>query len=106
MTSSITPLKCLTTGSPAFDRILGGGLPERSLNVIAGEPGAGKTLFALQMLFHLAKQGKKALYFTTLSEPALKLIGYMQQFSFFDEAAVDREVVFADLGCVIRRQGV
>ena len=42
----------LTTGSPAFDGILGGGFPVRSVNVIAGEPGAGKTLFALQMLFH------------------------------------------------------
>ncbi len=64
----------LSTGSAAFDRILGGGLPLRSVNVIAGEPGAGKTIFALQMLFHLARQGKKGLYFTTLSEPSLKLI--------------------------------
>jgi len=44
--------------------------------VIAGAPGVGKTLFALQMLFHLAGQGKKCLYFTTLSEPALKLVNY------------------------------
>jgi KaiC/GvpD/RAD55 family RecA-like ATPase len=39
------------------------------VNVIAGELGTGKTLVALQMLFHLARQGKKCLYFTTLSEP-------------------------------------
>ena len=76
-------------GSAAFDRILGGGLPVRSVNVIAGEPGAGKTLFSLQMLFALARQGKKGLYFTTLSEPSLKLIQYMQQFSFFDESLLD-----------------
>jgi circadian clock protein KaiC len=98
-------LERLTTGSAAFDRILGGGLPARSLNVIAGEPGAGKTLFALQMLFALARQGKKGLYFATLSEPSLKLLKYMQQFSFFDEALLERGVVFADLGSVIRRQG-
>jgi len=95
----------LTTGSAAFDRILGGGLPMRSVNVIAGEPGAGKTLFALQTLFHLARQGKKSLYFTTLSEPSLKLIGHGQQFSFFDARLVDREVVFADLGSVLRTKG-
>ena len=98
-------LERLATGSPALDRILGGGLPLRSVVVIAGEPGAGKTLFALQMLFHLARQGKKGLYFTTLSEPSLKLVSYMQQFSFFDQRLVDNGIVFADLGSVIRGKG-
>jgi circadian clock protein KaiC len=98
-------LERLTTGSAAFDRILGGGLPVRSVNVIAGEPGTGKTLFSLQMLFALARQGRKSLYFTTLSEPSLKLIQYMQQFSFFDESLIERGIVFADLGSVIRRKG-
>jgi circadian clock protein KaiC len=95
----------LTTGSTAFDRILGGGIPARSVNVIAGQPGAGKTLFSLQMLFALAHQGKKCLYFTTLAEPSLKLIQYMQQFSFFDETLLESSVVFADLGSAIRRKG-
>jgi circadian clock protein KaiC len=72
------------------------------LTVIAGEPGAGKTLFALQVLFNLAKQGRKCLYFTTLSEPSLKLIQYMQQFSFFDEGTIGKQMIFADLGSVIR----
>ena len=73
--------------------------------MIAGEPGAGKTLFSLQMLFALARQGRKGLYFTTLSEPSLKLVQYMQQFSFFDERLIERQIVFADLGSVIRRKG-
>jgi circadian clock protein KaiC len=100
------PLERMTTGSAAFDRLLGGGLPVRSVNVIAGEPGAGKTLFALQMLFHQARLGKKALYFTTLSEPSLKLVNYMQQFSFFEERFIDHEIVLPDLGSVLRRKGV
>jgi circadian clock protein KaiC len=79
----------------------------RSVNVIAGEPGAGKTIFALQMLFHQARQGKKCLYLTTLSEPSLKLITYMQQFSFFEESLIaENRVVFADVGSVVRRKGV
>lgn len=102
MTSSENPLERLSTGSVALDRILDGGLPVRSLTVIAGEPGAGKTLFALQMLFHLGRQGKKGIYFTTLSEPSLKLIKYMQQFSFFDKDAIGKQVTFVDLGSVIR----
>jgi circadian clock protein KaiC len=96
-------LERLTTGSAAFDRILEGGIPVRSVNVIAGAPGAGKTLFSLQMLFALARQGKKALYLTTLSEPSLKLVQYMQQFSFFDATLIDRGIVFADLGAAIRK---
>ena len=47
----------LTTGNAALDRILGSGIPVRSVSMIAGAPGVGKTLFALQMLFHLARQG-------------------------------------------------
>jgi circadian clock protein KaiC len=95
----------LSTGSTAFDQILGGGLPLRSLTVVAGEPGSGKTLFALQTLFALAQQGKKSLYFTTLSEPSLKLVGHMQRFSFFDENVIDERVMVVDLGAAIRGQG-
>ena len=102
MTSKPSALQRLSTGSSAFDRILGGGLPVRSLTVIAGEPGAGKTLFALQFLFHLARQGMKCLYFTTLSEPSLKLVHYMQQFTFFDEKALGGNLIFVDLGSAIR----
>lgn len=102
VTSQPTAATRLSTGSAAFDRILGGGLPVRSLTVVAGEPGAGKTLFALQTLFHLARQGKRGLYFTTLSEPALKLAHHMQQLSFFDVDAIGKDLVFADLGSVIR----
>jgi circadian clock protein KaiC len=102
MASKPFALERLSTGSAAFDRILGGGLPTRSLTMVAGEPGAGKTLFALQVLFHLARQGKKCLYFTTLSEPSLKLVRHMQQFSFFDEDAIGKQLIFVDLGSVIR----
>jgi circadian clock protein KaiC len=100
-------IESLSSGSKAFDRILGGGLPMRSVNVIAGEPGAGKTIFALQMLFHHARQGKKCMYLTTLSEPSLKLINYMQQFSFFEESLIAKNrVILADIGSVVRRKGL
>jgi circadian clock protein KaiC len=95
----------LSTGNAAMDSILGGGLPARSVTVIAGEPGSGKMIFTLQLLFHLAGQGKRCLYFTTLSEPALKLIHYMQLFPFFDQQVLERQIVFADLGSVLRMQG-
>jgi circadian clock protein KaiC len=105
VTKNQTNLERLATGSPDLDRILGGGLPARSINLVAGEPGAGKTLLALQIVFHLARQGRKCVYMTTLSEPALKLVGYMRQFSFFDDSLVGQKVVFADIGSVVRGKG-
>ncbi|HEY2988736.1 MAG TPA: ATPase domain-containing protein [Candidatus Binatia bacterium] len=106
MTDYASTLERLGTGSAALDAILGGGIPAGSVTVVAGEPGAGKTVFTLQMLFHHARQGKKCLYFTTLSEPALKVIRYMQLFSFFDARLIEERVVFADLGSTLRRDGI
>ena len=40
----MAPLERQTTGSETLDHILGGGLPIRSINMIAGEPGSGKTV--------------------------------------------------------------
>ena len=98
-------LERVSMGSAALDAILGGGLPARSLTIIAGTPGAGKTIFTLQALFHHARLGKKALYFSTLSEPSMKIIRYMQQFSFFDARLLEDRIVFVDLGSALRNGG-
>ena len=60
----------LATGVPGLDEILGGGLPEFSFNLIAGQPGCGKTTLAHQMMFALATLERPAIYFTVLGEPA------------------------------------
>ena len=106
MTGQPSAFQRLGTGSAALDAILGGGIPAASVTVIAGEPGSGKTVFALQTLFHHARQGRKCLYFTTLSEPPLKVMRYMQLFSFFDPHLIEDQIVFADLGSVLRTGGV
>ena len=41
-------IRQLPTGVPGLDKILGGGLPEYSFNIIAGAPGSGKTTLAHQ----------------------------------------------------------
>lgn len=95
----------VSTGVPALDEVLGGGIPARSITVVAGEPGSGKTVFALQMLFHAARQRQRTLYFTTLSEPSLKLVRHMQGFRFFDARLLDEHVEVVDLGSTLRAQG-
>jgi len=102
---AIAELSRLSTGVDALDRVLGGGFPALSTTIVSGEPGTGKTVLMLQILSHLAQQGKKCLYFTTVSEPAIKLIRHMQLFSFFDPKLFDGAVVLGDLGSVIRTEG-
>ncbi len=90
-------LKLLTSGIPALDAILGGGFPEYSSNLIAGDPGSGKTTLCHQILFANASPETPALYFTIVGEPPLKMLRYQQQFTFFDPAKVDRSVHFMNL---------
>lgn len=90
-------IKRLPTGVRGLDDILGGGIPEYSFNVIAGMPGCGKTTMAHQIMFANATSRKPALYFTVLGEPALKMLRYQQQFSFFDQAALGKTVRFVNL---------
>jgi len=96
MTSKVK-IKSLATGVPGLDELLGGGLPEFSFNLIAGQPGCGKTTLAHQIMFSLATEQRSALYFTVLGEPPLKMLRYQQQFDFFDDAAINRTVRFVNL---------
>ena len=96
-------LQLESTGDESFDTILGGGLPAQSVVVIAGEPGSGKTVLTLQILFRAAREGKKCLYFTTLAEPAIKVLRYMQLFAFFDAALADKQIIIADLSAAVRK---
>src|SRR5476651_227372 len=82
-------IRQLPTGVPGLDEILGGGLPEFSFNIIAGAPGCGKTTLAHQIMFANATPERPALYFTVLGEPAIKMLRYQQQFTYFDDAKMD-----------------
>jgi circadian clock protein KaiC len=87
----------LPTGVRGLDEILGGGIPEYSFNVIAGTPGCGKTTLAHQIVFANATPRKPALYFTVLGEPAMKMLRYQQQYSFFDESKLGNAIRFVNL---------
>ena len=52
----------VSTGISEFDRILGGGLVQGSLVLIAGDPGIGKSTILLQTSGGLANSDKKVLY--------------------------------------------
>jgi len=95
-------LERISTGTPALDAVLSGGFPRCSMIVITGEPGAGKTVLALQAVFHAARAGKRCAYFTTLSEPSLKFLRFLQLFRFFDQELFDERIRVHDLGSALR----
>jgi circadian clock protein KaiC len=66
--------------------------------VLAGAPGTGKTILAQQICFAGASPDRKAIYYTTLSEPHSKLVRHLEPFSFFDTDALGASVEFIHLG--------
>jgi circadian clock protein KaiC len=95
----------ISTGNREADLVLGGGFLPSSINIVMGEPGTGKTLFAEQLLFANADGDRPVLYLTTLSEPLSKVITYLQRFHFFDEAKLGTAVVYDDIGAALVQEG-
>jgi circadian clock protein KaiC len=96
----------LETGVRNLDALLMGGLPEGTVAVLAGPPGAGKTILSLQICFHNASPEKRVLYFNTLSEPTAKTLRHLSQFKFFDASKIESYIQFVDLGVILRAEGL
>jgi circadian clock protein KaiC len=94
-------IRKMPSGVRGLDDILGGGFPEFSFNIIAGTPGCGKTTLAHQIIFANATVKRPALYFTVLGEPALKMLRYQQQYSFFDASKLGKAIRFINLSDMV-----
>jgi circadian clock protein KaiC len=90
----------LGTGIAELDLVLGGGIPPGSCVVLAGAPGSGKTILAQQICFDNAQPDRRAIYYTTLSEPHSKLTAHLEGFSFFDATAIGNRVEFHHLAAL------
>ena len=103
---SADPAPRISSGNVEADRVLGGGFPSNSINILMGEPGTGKTLFAEQLLFANANGGRPVLYLTTLSEPLSKVVTYLQLLPFYDESKLGTAVMYDDIGELLATAGV
>jgi len=65
------------TGIEELDRILGGGLPRGSITLLAGGPGTGKTITALQFLYNGALKFSEKGVLVIFNENASALKQYM-----------------------------
>ncbi|MGC8699400.1 MAG: ATPase domain-containing protein, partial [Candidatus Micrarchaeia archaeon] len=73
------------TGIEGLDAILYGGIPELNQVILAGGPGAGKTLLSFEFLYRNAKMGNPGILFA-LEENSKKVIENAKSaFSSFDD---------------------
>ncbi len=107
MSTDRVPIRQLPSGVPGLDEVLGGGIPEFSFNLIAGGPGSGKTTMAHQIMFANASPDQKAIYFSIVGEPPIKMLRYQQQYAFFDPEKIgDGSIRFVHLGHVAQDGGM
>jgi circadian clock protein KaiC len=99
-------VKRISTGNPALDNVLGGGLIADAITLVVGAPGSGKTILAQQFLFANATSERVGLYLSTASEPFDKLLRYGQSLEFFVAAAVGQSVFYDDLGDALIDDGL
>ena len=99
-------IRKLATGVRGLDDIMCGGMPEFSFNIIAGSPGSGKTTLAHQIIFANATVQHPALYFTVLGEPAIKMLRYQQQYSFFDLKKLGKAIRFINLSHLVSEKNL
>lgn len=98
-------LEILPTGVPGLDTLLNGGISKYAFVVLTGTPGSGKTTLAHQIMFSAANAHNKALFFTIMGEPPLKMLRYQQQYGFFDASKVGSVVRYINLADDLQKQG-
>lgn len=96
------------TGIPGLDKLLEGGLPERSVVLLSGSAGTGKTTFCNQFLMHGLRNGENVLYITLEESPdeiKQDAIQYGWNFNEFEKQGHYRIVYYDpfELGEIIRR---
>ncbi len=54
----------IKTGIEGLDNIIQGGFPKKSITLVSGPPGGGKSIFCFQFIWEGAKNGEKSLFLT------------------------------------------
>jgi len=83
----------LSTGSPAIDKMMDGGIYKGSVTLVSGISGTGKTVLSVQFLSDAIKKGHKALL-VSLDEHARQLMRNAKPLGFDLQALVDAGDLF------------
>lgn len=96
----------LATGITGLDTVLRGGLLTKSMYIISGQPGAGKTVLANQICFHHVRTGGRALFVTLLAETHDHMIEHLQSLAFFDPAPITHALYYVSGFEVMEQEGL
>lgn len=88
-----TSEKRLSTGSPAIDKMMDGGIYEGSVTLVSGISGTGKTVLSVQFLSDAIKNGHKALL-VSLDEHPRQLIRNAKSLGFDLQGLIDAGDLF------------
>jgi KaiC/GvpD/RAD55 family RecA-like ATPase len=85
-------LNRIKTGIPGLDELLGGGFLKKSVILVSGPPGGGKSIFCFQFLYQGITEGKKAL-FLTLDKKADGLVFQAKKLGLDFSSALEKKLV-------------
>ncbi len=92
-----TDIPRIDTGVEGLDEMIQGGVPERSLMVVMGSAGTGKTTFGLQFLHRGIQDGERAVYIT-LEETEQAILDAASEKGWpFEEYVEEDRLVIVDL---------
>ena len=90
---SVKPIPRLASGIHGLDEMTDGGFEEKSILLINGDPGSGKTIFGLQFLYAGAQKGEAGLYIS-FGEPREWLYPRMMGFGMDFQELEDKKLFF------------
>lgn len=75
----------IETGIEGLDKMLKGGVPSKSQILIAGGPGAGKTLLCFEIIYHNAKKGIPGVFISMEEHPEKIIRNIKEAFPSFED---------------------
>jgi len=91
---------------PGLDAILCGGFLQGGLYMVQGEPGAGKTLLASQVLYGNAAAGGRGLFVTVLGESHDRMLLHLATMRFFDPSVIPDKVAYISAYHALEDEGL
>ena len=79
------------TGIEGLDNIICGGMPKKSITLVSGPPGSGKSTFCFQFLYEGVKNGEKCLLLT-LDKKAEGLLFQAKELGFDFQPAIEKKL--------------
>jgi circadian clock protein KaiC len=85
-------IKRINTGINGLDKIIEGGLPEKSITLVSGPPGSGKSIFSFQFLYEGVLKNEIGL-FLTLDKKVEGLLIQSKKLGFNFKSAIEDKLI-------------